>query len=470
MAEPAPPLRWYQGLERYCWIVLIVAALGWLFDTMDQNLFTLVRVPSLNEMLHPHPERPELTPDEKRKLADDVKKYGSYVTAIFIVGWATGGWVFGILGDRLGRTKTMIITILIYAIFTGASGLVNDWRLYALMRFLTGLGVGGEWAAGASLVAEVFPERSRPMALGLLQSLSAVGNMLASVITLTIAMLVTEEAQASSWRIAFFVGTVPALLVLWIRASIKEPERWKEAKQQATVGREVGNIAQLFTHPVLRRNTIAAVLMATAGVGALWGIGFFSTDMLRGELQTAGFAQSEINKLVSRMFLIQNAGSFLGIYLFAAFSERFNRRTAFFLWFVLAWASVVAFFWGVSGKGGEAFTWAAPLAVVMGFCTLGPFSGYTIYFPFLFPTRLRATGCGFCYNVARYLAAIAPLTIGDLAVWLGGFAPAATVVSCIYILGFIGTWLGPETKGKPLPEDADFETGAAGVPSKAPAS
>jgi MFS family permease len=161
--------------------------------------------------------------------------------------------------------------------------------------------------------------------------------------------------------------------------------------------------------------------------------------------------------LTSWMFFLQNAGSFFGIYIFAAFSERYGRRPAFFLWFALAWVSVLAYFWGLRGSGEGAFARALILAPIMGFCTLGPFSGYTVYFPYLYPTRLRATGCGFCYNVARYLVPIGPLAIGQLAVSMGGFAPAATVISFIYVFGFIGTWLGPETKGRPLPEDADFD-------------
>ena len=487
--QPAgQPLKWYQGLDRYCWIVLIISALGWLFDTMDQNLFNLVRVPSLKELLHPYPNdlRRTLTPDEKKKLDDEVKQKSGWVTAIFIVGWATGGWFFGIVGDRLGRTRTMIATILIYAVFTGASGLVKDWKLYSLMRFLTGLGVGGEWAAGASLVAEVFPARSRPMALGLLQSLSAVGNMLAACVTLSLAQIIPEEDQATSWRWAYFVGFVPALLCLWIRRSVKEPEQWKEAREKASMGKEMGNIGALFSNRILRRNTISAVLMATAGVGALWGVGFFSVDTVRAKLKERaaaiekdlaasgqssqlaaklkeeGLDEKGTGAKVSLLFLLQNSGSFFGIYIFAMFSERFSRKRAFLLWFILAWISVLLFFWGVTKSShSSAYGNALILAIVMGFCTLGPFSGYTIHFPYLFPTRLRATGAGFCYNVARYLAAFAPFFFGDLAARLGGFAPSATVLSFVYVLGFVGLAMTPETKGRPLPEDKDFEDAPA---------
>lgn len=439
-------LRWYQGLDRYCWLVLTVAALGWMFDTMDQNLYNLVRAPSLSDLLGRQYGL------EGELLRAAVSEKGGLITGIFLVGWSVGGFVFGILGDRLGRTTTMIVTILIYAVFTGLSGspLVQNWEMYAFMRFMVALGVGGEWAAGASLVAEVFPARSRPMALGLLQALSAVGNMTAALITLAIGDL------DAHWRIVYYIGALPALLVLWIRRSVKEPQKWHEARERAAAGgaasAELGNIGELFTNPVLRRHTIAATLMATAGVGALWGVGFFSTDMLRSELQNAGWTSTAIGARVSQMFLLQNAGAFFGIYLFAVIAERLSRKTAFYLWFTLAWISVLGFFWGLQGAGAAAGVRGLFLAPIMGFCTLGPFSGYTVYFPELFPTRLRATGCGFCYNAARILAAFAPLALGNLRAGLGGFAQAATVVVSIYLLGFLGTFIGPETRGKPLPD------------------
>ena len=469
----APPQKWYQGLEKYCWVVLVISALGWLFDTMDQNLFNLVRKVSIEDLIYPkaefvqlkHEERlKKLTTEERVTYEKDVKRIGGNVTSIFLIGWAAGGFLFGILGDRLGRTKTMIITILIYAIFTGGSGLIGiwifprSWELYGFMRFMTGLGVGGEWAAGAALVAETFPQRSRPMALGFLQALSSVGNMMAACITWGIEGAGIQDVQ--SWRIVYFVGAVPALLVLWIRRSVHEPEKWVQAKEQASVGKELGKIGSMFTHPVLRRNLIASVLMGAAGVGALWGVGFFSTDLVLVELEKGGVEVGTRNAVKNVMFLLQNLGSFFGIYTFAVMTEKFNRRKAFFVSFALAWISVLVFFWTVSGKGKDASTVALILAPVMGFCTLMPFSGFTIYFPELYPTRLRTTGCGFSYNAARILAAGAPFALGFLKKeW--GWPQAASVVVCVYILGFIGTWMAPETKGQPLPEDKDFELAAA---------
>ena len=459
-AAGTPPLKWYQGIERYCWVVLTVAALGWLFDTMDQNLYNLIRQASLEDLLKPHDGA--LTLQEKNDLSARAKEIGGTINAIFLVGWAIGGFAFGILGDRMGRTKTMISTILIYAVFTGMSGLAHSWQVYALARFLTGLGVGGEWAAGASLVAETFPARSRPMALGFLQALSAIGNMLAAVITMGI-------GGDLRWRWVYFVGIVPAFLVVWIQTGIKEPEKWLQAKERASLGKEMGSIAQIFGHPSLRRNTIAGILMAVAGQATLWGIAFFSTDFVRENLLGSGVSREEASSLKNWMFFIQNFGSFIGIYIFAVLAEKFNRRKAFLASFAASWVSVLAFFWGVSSAGPSAPVAALALAFVMGFCTLMPFSGYTMYFPELYPTRLRATGCGFLYNAARIFAAAAPIALGKLSAWVTksygspqkAFPIAATIVSFIYILGFIGTWMAPETKGLPLPEDKDFEMGPA---------
>lgn len=463
-------LKWYQDLDRYCWVVLIIAALGWLFDTMDQNLFNLVRNPSIRDLLASEIQDPQL-------LAAETQRVGGWITALFLVGWSAGGFIFGVLGDRLGRTRTMMLTILIYAGFTGLSSLAWNWESYAVLRFMTGLGVGGEWAAGAAIVAEVFPERSRAMALGTLQALSAVGNMLAAVITFSMAGL--------SWRYVYLVGAAPALLVVWIRRSLREPERWKDAKAQASLGKEMGAITELFSDPILRRNTVAALLMAIAGQGALWGIGFWSVDLIISVLERFSVAAGDVDRAKSLMFLVQQVGAMLGIYLFAAFSERTRRKTAFYLWFGLGCVAIPAFFWGVAlaehlqlpgllvwlvtpdflftglTEGARTAVAAALfLAFFLGFATLGPFSGYTVYFPELYPTRLRATGCGICYNGGRFLAALAPLALGALTAHFakapgavaGGMPMAATCVTGIYLLGFLGTYLAPETKGRPLPE------------------
>ena len=452
-----PGLPWYRNVPRYAWVVLIISALGWLFDTMDQNIFNLVRQPAVTSLLHPGLVVSALTKAQQTALTAEVASAGGNMTAIFLLGWAVGGLFFGVVGDRLGRTRTMMITILIYALFTGLSGLTHNLFWFGVFRFLTALGVGGEWAAGAALVAETFPSRSRPMALGLLQACSAIGNMMAAIVTLLIPVFLSALAlRGDNWRWAFAVGALPALLVLWIRRSVKEPGKWEAAREAAAKTNdhnELGAISQLFTDPILRRNTIAAVLMAAAGVAGFWGVGNWTPELTKVALTPLHLSDSDLNIRKSMVFLIQNFGAFFGAYSYAWLAERTNRRQSLGLFFVLAFCAIQGMFWTA-----HSFLSLMIWAPILGFCLLGPFSAYTVYFPELFPTRLRTTGCGFCYNCARILAAAAPFTLGQLTGFFNnshpgeGFRWAASVVACVYALGIVGLLLAPETKGKPLPE------------------
>jgi MFS family permease len=434
-------LQWYQGVSRYAWLVLTIAALGWLFDTMDGNLFNLVAQRSISDLLR------GTVPEDQ--LQNAVNSWRGWITSVFLLGWAVGGFVFGILGDRIGRTRTLIITILIYAGFTGLCGFATSVQQYMVFRFLTALGVGGEFAAGVALVAEVFPNRSRPMALGLLQALSAVGNMLAAFIVYFV--------RDYNWRTVFFIGVLPALLVVWIRRSVREPEKWQQAREEAHqdgTRKELGNIAELWHDPVLRRNTIAGVLLAVAGVGGLWGVGFWLKDLMDIAFKPLNLTPDVRSNYGTMAFLVQQIGAFFGILAYALLSERVGRKPALFLFFVLAFGAVQGTFWFVNS-----FATAMIWAPLLGFCALAPFSAYCVYFPELYPTRLRATGVGFCYNCARIFAAIAPISLGSLAGQFAathgatvGFRMAASIVACVYVVGLIGLAFAPETRGKPLPE------------------
>ncbi len=442
--DPDARLPWYRGIPRYAWIVLLISALGWLFDTMDQHLFNLVRSSSLTEIL-----MPQYVHAAKGELEAAVSGWAGTMTAIFLLGWATGGFVFGVLGDRLGRTRTMVITICIYALFTGLNGLVHNPFEYGLCRFLTALGVGGEFAAGTALVAEVWPQRSRAMALGALQSSSAIGNIMAAFITIALSNL--------GWRWSFAVGAIPALLVLWIRKNVKEPERWEQAKKLAlATGKpeEMGNLAELFGSPRWRKNTIAGILLAAAGVGGVWGVGFFLPDLVGIVLKPFATSAPAMQTLKSQISIVQQLGAFCGMFCYAPISQKIGRRPALLIFFILAFIAVQAAFGGIHDVQ-SAYLLAFPL----GFCALAPFAAYAVYFPELFPTRLRSTGVGFCYNGARVAAAGAPFLLGSLTKHFavvgdpaGGFRKAASIVACVYVLGLVGLMLAPETKGQPLPD------------------
>lgn len=452
--DPSDRRPWYQLLTKYHWFVLVVAALGWLFDTMDQQLFNLARTPAVTELLGSGASKTK------------IDAYGAYATSIFIVGWATGGLFFGILGDRIGRAKVMLLTILLYSAFTGLSALsIGVWD-FALYRFLTGLGVGGEFAVGVALVAEVMPDRARTHALGWLQTLSAVGNITAAFINMGLGVAEGGDmlGDFKAWRIMFVVGALPALLAILIRARLKEPERWQHAVAEGgeAVQHKAGSLAELFGDPRWRKHALVGLALAVPGVVGLWGIGFFSFDFVRAvfrphyvEMGLSDDAiKGKLTVLVGWVSVLQNLGGALGIYFFKTMTQKLGRRPAFALAFILAMASTAGTFWFLNSFY-DVF-WMIPM---MGFCQLTLFGGYAIYFPELFPTRLRSTGTSFCYNVGRYVAALGPLTMGQLINTVFGhygqieaWRYTGVTMSLFFLIGLLALPFAPETQGKPLPE------------------
>jgi MFS family permease len=462
--KPSPPVSldisqpWWRELTRYHVFVFTIAALGWLFDTMDQQIFVRARNPALKALL---------------AEGQDTTEYGGYATAIFILGWATGGLLFGWMGDRWGRARTMMITILTYSIFTGLSALSRSWIDFAVYRFLTGMGVGGEFAAGVALVAEVMPARARPYALGFLQALSAVGNVTASVLSLILPPQ-QDIHGIEGWRVMFLVGVLPALLVVFIFRWLKEPESWVRARQAGPASR-MGNWGELFGDRRWRHHTLIGVVLATAGVMGLWSVVFFTPELVGDNVckQLKNLSKADQDWYTSWALLLQNVASFFGVFGFTWLTGRVGRRPAFAVSYLLALGATVLVFGFMTAPW--QIWWMMPL---QGFCGLMVFGGFAIYFPELYPTRLRASGTGFCYNVARYLAAAGPLLLGTLA--RSFMAPAGTergaqrlsdltllsslgsvdqplryaafVVASIYILGLLALPFAPETRGKPLPE------------------
>ncbi|MBL8850759.1 MAG: MFS transporter, partial [Planctomycetaceae bacterium] len=262
-------------MNRYHWFVLIVAALGWLFDCLDQQLFILARPAAMKDLIPDGAFSDPKTLDLARRQGGDI------ATSIFIAGWATGGLIFGMLGDRIGRAKTMVITILMYSLFTGLSSISTGLWDFALYRFLTGLGVGGEFAVGVALVAEVMPGAARPYALGLLQALSAIGNISAAFINLGLGIAEEHGLPYSPWRIMFMIGAVPALLALVIRRRLKEPEKWQQASHEGAVEKRLGSYRELFRDPLLRKHALLGLVLGCSGIIGLWSVGFFTPDLIR---------------------------------------------------------------------------------------------------------------------------------------------------------------------------------------------
>lgn len=457
-------LAWWRYLDKYHWFVFTMAALAWMFDCFDQQIFILFRNDAIDQLKLPE--------------GANAKAYVGYATAIFIAGWATGGLIFGSVGDRIGRAKTLTITVLLYSLFTGLSALATGWIDFAIYRFITGLGVGGVFGLAVALIADTLPDQARPGALGMLQALSAVGNISAGLVSILMSNLINNHTVSISnaWRIAFLIGSVPAFLCVFIQFRLHEPEKWVKAKQDGAItGVKLGSYAELLGPGRWRKPAILGMLLCITGVIGLWGIGFFSPeligDVIKTSLKASGVEETEIKSQAAFYRglngIIQNLGAFFGMLGFAYLAQWTGRRPAFIVAFVGALVSTVMFFKMFNSMDQM---W---MSFVMGFFQLALFAGFAIYLPELFPTRLRSTGTSFCYNVGRFVAATGPFTLGELQKWLtaravasipeseevaraaatlGAFREACVWMSLIFVVGIVVVFFIPETKGKPLPE------------------
>jgi MFS family permease len=462
--EPAADERWYAGITRYQWLVLLIASLGWIFDVFEGQIF----VASMSEAM-PSLVAPDATQGE-------IARYNNIALAAFLLGGALGGIGFGMLSDRIGRKRTLSATILFYSLFTCLSAFSQQWWHLAAFRFLVALGVGGEWAVASTMVAEVFPKKARAHVGSIFHASSVLGAYLA---TAAGAFLIGNAAihawardssptwmsqfvdpASLPWRIGFALGVLPALLVIWIRSSLREPEAWLAARQAA--GQEekrAGALAELFRAALLRR-TVVGITLATVGLATFWSVHIYGKDMLRAAVALEAAPpsemsleqQSEYDAKLKRwemlgMFLVTTGGG-IGLLAFGPISERIGRRGAFL--FFQAGAMVAALVLFNVVRGVVATTLTLP---IFGFLTLGMHAGYAIYFPELYPTRLRGTGAGFCFNAGRMLAAPGLLAVG----WLRDdydytLSQAASLMSLLFAVGIAVLLFAPETRGTELPE------------------
>ena len=450
---------WWRELNRYHWFVFAMASLAWMY-CLDQQLFILSRNAAMSSLLPP---------------GWDTNEYGGYATAIFVAGWATGGLIFGAVGDRIGRAKTLTMTVLMYSVFTGLSALSKGWIDFAAYRFVTGLGVGGVFGLAVALIADSLPDRSRAGALGSLQALSAFGNVTAGLISMGVGQLVAQKSISPqwSWKLMFLLGAVPAFLCVFIQIKLKEPERWVKAREAGRKsGAAFGSYTSLLGEVRWRQSALGGMLLCVAAVIGLWGIGFFAPELVGPVIERSLKAQNLPPEQIAGArsiwiginSIVFNVGAFFGMLAMTKLAEGIGRKRAFAIAFLLAMGATVGYFRLFNGKGD---IW---MSAVMGACQLALFAGFAIYLPELFPTRLRSTGTSFCYNVGRFLAASGPFTLGKLQAHLkaGAITPeakieafrnAATYMSAIFLLGLVALLFLPETKGRPLPEDVEQPVG-----------
>lgn len=435
-------------MNRYHWHVFIIASLAWLFDCLDQQVFNLSRDGAVEELVANKAHAIEMA---------------SYTTSVFLVGWAFGGLIFGALGDRFGRARILTLCLLIYSLCTGLSSFVASYFTFCACLFLTGLGVGGVFGLSVALVADSVPDHARAPALGLLQSVSSWGNISAGLLGMFIGALATQRLLPfglRAWQAMFLAGAVPAFLCVFILRRLKEPEKWVRAREHgAKVGIKFGSYAVLLKDPRWARRAWLGLILCSAGIIGLWGIGNFSPKIVRSIIATH-LAADHLSpaELASKKaywssvgLLLQYIGGFLGTILFARFAQVKGRRPAFAVSLALSFVCTLVVFRFLREL--DQIYWMLPL---MGFGQYSVFGVYAIYLPELFPTSLRSTGTSFCYNFGRLAAASAPFTIGRITKSLGGniegFRTAGMWVSLVLLLGIFVLPFLPETKDKPLPE------------------
>lgn len=435
-------------ITRGQWLALTAALLGWMFDGFEQGVFSLVGRPALVEVLGLKPEAsaaadptdPEVSLLAKKRMEAAVGMWMGRVTAAFLFGAALGGWVFGWLGDHLGRVRAMVFSVLTYALFTGLGGLAQGpWQLAAL-RFLAALGMGGEWALGVALVMESWPGSYRPILAGLIGAAANVGFILTGLFGQLMETWV-KPMNEGGWRWVMGVSVFPALLTYFIRMFVPESEKWQQAVQSGPRP----SMTAVFTRDLYKRSILAATLSSIALIGT-WG----SMQWI------PAWATKQVNQqFANQCQMASGLGAVLGAISGALLAHFLGRRWSYFM-LALGSLAVCAVLFRLSGTEHIPFD-STFLAVVgiAGFFTASFYGWLPLYLPELFPTRVRATGQGFGYNFGRIIAAAGPLSMGYLMsdqVFHGSYAQAGATISLIYIAGLLAIWLAPETRGRPLPE------------------
>ena len=370
-----------RDLSSHQWKSGIAAWLGWLFDGLDMHLYTLVWTVFVAQLMGLTEDNPE------------VGTKGSIIQAAFLVGWAVGGGFFGRIGDLLGRSKALMLTILTYALFTGLSYFATEWWHLMLCRFLSALGIGGEWAVGASLLAETWPKNWRPWIAAVLQSAVNIGVLLAC--------LAGWILSAHEPRYLFLVGILPALLTLWIRKAVPEPETWEKARE----GQPVPRVSELFG-PKVRGVTWRVLLICGVSLTAHWAFLFWQAKVVKALPEVAAMSKADQASTLAAALMWIMFGSIIGNFIAGGLAKLMGyRKTIFGMLLAYFVVMFVAFHWS--------WDWQATkiLFFIIGACQ-GVFGLFTMCLPPLFPVLLRTTGAGFCYNFGRIIAAAGTVFFG----------------------------------------------------------
>jgi MFS family permease len=438
--------RTLLDMNGYQWTVLFAAWLGWGFDIFDSILMNYVAPNAVPTLLG----IPLGTPEAQSATL----WWTGIFTSVLLVGWAAGGIIFGKIADRIGRTKTLLLTMLLYSVGTAACAFAPNIWVLLLFRIIASLGIGGEWAAGAAMVAEVVPEKRRVEAGALLYTAAPFGLFLATFVTFQITGVYFTDA-AVSWRYVFLFGLVPAAVAFFVRLFVKEPERWKKVGSEHRA-----KISELFS-PKYRALTISGFCMAVTALITWWSGNAFIPIVAKGlasrewtELTNAGVAGLPTMEIMGQQWVKTatnafNLGGLIGTLLTIPIAKNFGRKTMFLVFYLVAAVSIMAAF-GLDLAPHTRLYFYFPIGVSV----FGIFGSFTFYLPELFPTRLRATGSGFTYNIGRFIAAFGPFLVGSIAAsGANALDSAITVLFWVGVIPLIGLATLPlviETRGRPL--------------------
>jgi MFS family permease len=419
----APAPRTLLDMNRYQWTVLFAAWLGWGFDIFDSLLFNYVAPNAVPALL-------DLTPGTPEAAAATLRWTG-ILTSVLLVGWAIGGIIFGRVADRIGRTRTLLLTMALYSLGTAACAFApNIWALLAF-RVVAALGIGGEWAAGAAMVAEVVPEKRRVEAGALLYTSAPLGLFLATFVTYQVQGVFFRGSPEVAWRYVFLFGLLPAAVAFLVRLFIKEPERW--TRVASTVAPPT--LGELFA-PAYRRITLTALGLALTALVAWWSCNAFIPVIASGLAARAaeGLPPAEATTMIEQWKAtatnVFNLGGLLGTLLTIPASKLLGRRKMYAIYFLGSAAALMAAF----GLPMDPYT-RLYMYFPIGLTVFGVFGSFTYYLPELYPTRLRGTGPGFTYNVGRLIAAIGPFVVGSIAA--AGVNALDTAMEVLFFVGFV---------------------------------
>jgi MFS family permease len=411
----SPDGPWWKEITRNQWYSLLAGKLGWMLDAFDVMLYVFCLKVIMDEW-HLNPA------------------VAGFMVTVTLFASSFGGILFGAVADRWGRKNALMATVLIFSICSGLSGLSQNLFQLAIARTILGLGMGGEWAAGALLVSETWPAKHRGKAIGLMQGGWAIGYILAAVCAATI-------LPRFGWRVMFFIGIIPALFAVWVRTKVEEPEVWvKQHKLEKAEPKSRGSFWQIFA-PDLLRYTLISTLISTFVMFAYWGLFSWLPSFLASPIAKGGAGMSIVRAPMWMIPLM--IGAYFGYISFGFVADKFGRRPTFAGYLILS--AVFVFLFG-NTRDATALMIMGPF---LGFFGSGYYSAFGAFISELFPTRARGSAVGFCYNTGRMVSALAPTVIGFFAMKFGVGA-ALTFTAIAFLLAAASIFLLPETAGTEL--------------------